>query len=204
MKNKIQTRDAFVRSAEGAINEDTRTVEFVISSEAVDSYETVFKMNGWQLDRFNNNAIVCYNHDSHGSNPDTIIGTGPVFIEDGQLIGRVTFEDAETNPLAEKIFRKVKNGTLKMASVGARVIDARMGIADLGEDPDILYFTKHELLEWSVVSIGANPDANKRNKQALEELRANNTPVEAPEVETGNLSGLDVFEAQYMFNKNNN
>jgi hypothetical protein len=31
------------------------------------------------------------------------------------------------------------------------------------EDPDVLYFTKQRLMEWSVVSIPSNPDAMKRS-----------------------------------------
>jgi len=39
-KDKIQVRNAQVRA--DSINEAERTIDFVISSEAVDTYETVF------------------------------------------------------------------------------------------------------------------------------------------------------------------
>jgi hypothetical protein len=140
-KNRVVTRNAFVRNLSNDML-DNRQVEFVISSESVDSYNSVFKIDGWQLDAYNRNPIVCYQHNSNSDNPDNIIGTSTVRIEDNKLIGTVTFEDAETNPKAEKIFRKVQAGTLSMASIGAQVLQARLGNTDNGEDKDVLYFYK--------------------------------------------------------------
>jgi len=167
---RMVTRDAFVRNTT-AEQLENRQVEFVISSEAVDSYRTVFKMDGWDLASYERNPIVCYQHRANSDDPDNIIGTSTVRIEDGTLIGTITFEDAEVNPKAEKIFRKVQSGTLKMASIGASVQKARLGLEENGEEKDVLYFTEQRLMEWSIVSIGSNPDAQKRNAQTVEELR---------------------------------
>ena len=169
-ETRIVTREAFVRDAT-AEQIENRQVEFVISSEAVDSYRTVFKMDGWDLASYERNPIVCYQHRANSDDPDNIIGTSTVRIEDGTLIGTITFEDAEVNPKAEKIFRKVQSGTLKMASIGASVQKARLGVEENGEEKDVLYFTEQRLMEWSIVSIGSNPDAQKRNAQTVEELR---------------------------------
>lgn len=202
LQNKIVTRAAFVRNTSAEMLEN-RQVEFVISSEAVDSYNTVFKMDGWDFSRYVKNPVVCYQHRSNSNDPDDLIGTSTLRVEDGLLIGTVTFEDAETNPKAEKIFRKVKAGTLKMASVGARVEKAHFGDEEKGENPDVLYFDRSELIEWSVVSVGANPDAHKRNAQTLEEIRTAITkeiPVTAEEIKTE--VKRNVREAQLIINKN--
>ena len=155
--NKIVTRNAFVRNTTAEMIEN-RQVEFVISSEAVDTYRTVFKADGWDLKRYESNPIVCYQHAAGSSDPDDIIGTSSLRFENGKLIGVVTFEDAETNPKAEKVLRKIKAGTLKMASINASPSEYRYGDEKKGEDKDVLYFTRQELMEWSVVSIGSNPD----------------------------------------------
>ncbi|HET8885228.1 MAG TPA: hypothetical protein VFM70_02640 [Salinimicrobium sp.] len=201
--DNIQTRYAQVRA--GAINEENRTVEFVISTEAVDSYKTVFRLDGWMLDEYNRNPIVCYNHEVFGD-ADMIIGTSEVFRDGDALIGRVTFEDAETNPFAEKIFRKIKAGTLRMASINARVSKARMGLKDQNEDPDVVYFTRQYLQEWSVVSIGSNPDALKRNSEELEALRSAAVKeievTEEPVTSKEERASFDVFEAQLIVNQN--
>lgn len=199
-ETRIVTRNAFVRNTSAEMLEN-RQVEFVISSEAIDSYNTVFKMDGWDLNQYARNPIVCYQHKSNSDDPDNIIGTSTVRIEGDELIGTVTFEDADTNPKAEKIFRKVQSGTLKMASIGANVLKARFGDEDKGEQKDVLYFTKQRLMEWSIVSIGANPGAHKRNAETVNELRTSiigEIPVVA-EIVTNTKS---VQEAQLITNKN--
>lgn len=199
IKNKVVTRSAFVRDTTAEMLEK-RQVEFVISSEAVDSYDTVFKMDGWDLKRYESNPIVAYQHRAGSDDPDNIIGTSTLRIEDGKLIGIVTFEDPETNPKAEKVFRKVQSGTLRMASIGARPSEARFGDPEKGEDKDVLYFTRQELMEWSVVSIGSNPDAHKRNAQTIEDIRT--SIVDFPTVAVEENKGRSVQEAQLIINNN--
>jgi hypothetical protein len=49
-----------------------------------------------------------------------------------------------------------------MASIGANPRAGRWGEERAGEDPEAIYFTDQELLEWSVVTVGSNPEALKR------------------------------------------
>jgi len=198
--SKIVTRNAYVRNTSAEMIEN-RQVEFVISSESVDTYDSVFRIDGWELDDYTRNPIVCYQHRSNSDDPDNIIGTSILRIEGDQLIGTVTFEDADVNPKAEKIFRKVQSGTLKMASIGARVLDARFGDEKKGENKDVLYFTRQKLMEWSIVSVGSNPDAHKRNAQTIEELRtaAAKEITVVPEIIENTRS---VYEAQMIINNN--
>lgn len=206
--NKTITRTAILRALTDELI-DKRQAEFVISSDTVDTYRTSFKLDGWDLDRYAKNPLVAYNHRTGSENPDMIIGTSEVFIENNELIGRVTFEDAELNPVAEKIRKKVKAGTLKMASIGANPLEMRMGDTSKGEDADVLYFTRTELLEWSIVPLGSNPDAHKRNKESISELRAEITneakiiqKATEKQIETKAIEKRRVFEAQLLINKN--
>ena len=201
---RIVTRDAFVRDTTADMLEK-RQVEFVISSEAVDSYRTVFKMDGWDLSGYNRNPIVCYQHRANSDDPDNIIGTSTLRIDGEELLALVTFESAEINPRAEKIFQKVQSGTLRMASVGANVQKARLGVEENGEDPDVLYFTEQRLMEWSVVSVGSNPDAHKRNSETLAEMRtslAKDLAVVAKEIKANAKKSRTVQEAQVIINSN--
>lgn len=203
--HKPVTRTAFVRSLSDQMLEK-RQVEFVISTEAVDTYNTVFKLDGWDLERYAQNPVVCYQHRANSDDPDNVIGTSEVFIEDGKLIGRVTFEDADVNPKAEKVFRKVQNGTLKMASINAMPTKARMGVFEDGENPEVLYFTRQQLMEWSVVTVGSNPDAHKRNAdtvdQFLQQAKAENLDVVVTEDQPEKRETLSVYEAQVLINSN--
>ncbi|QOD60649.1 HK97 family phage prohead protease [Polaribacter haliotis] len=195
-KERIVLRNAFVRDTT-ADQIENRQVEFVISSEAVDSYRTVFKIDGWNLTDYTRNPIVCYQHRANSDDPDNIIGTSTVRVENGELIGTVTFEDAETNPKAEKIFRKVQSGTLKMASIGAKIEKARFGNEENGEDKEVLYFTEQRLMEWSIVSIGSNPDAHKRNAQTVAELR---TELQPEDVTSFDENKRSLREAELLVN----
>jgi len=195
---KMINRNAVVRAVS---DEEVRSAEFVISSEAIDSYGTVFKLDGWQLERYMQNPIVTYNHSLGSDDPDTIIGTSEVFVEGDKLIGRVIFESAEDNDLADKVFRKVKRGVLKMASVGAIPKKWSIGNKEKGEDPDVLYFNEQELIEWSIVPVGANPDAHKRNAEVIEDYRSDLIKEIEVQVETV-TKNRSAFEAQLVINKN--
>ena len=181
--NKAVIREAVIRALSEE-NIKNREAEFVISTEAVDTYGTVFKVTGWDLKRYELNPIVCYGHRTWDGNPDMIIGTSEVFVEGEQLIGKVRFETEDVNPTAEKIWKKVQNGTLRMASIGANPKRGHWGDEKLGEDKDVIYFDEQELLEWSIVPVGSNPDALKRDAQAVEEIRQEmlkDKPVNEPE-----------------------
>ena len=157
------------------VDEEKRSVEFVASDNSVDSYGTVLPVDKWDLTRYSKNGIVGYMHDVYGeswtksADPDDIIGKGVAFVEDEQLIVRITFEPADLNERADKIFRKIQFGSLQAVSVGFRAIGkGHMGDEERGENPDVYYYGGMELLEVSVVNIPSNANALKRS---LEEER---------------------------------
>jgi len=163
-----------IREFDRKAAEETRTVEFVISDDTRDRHGTVIPVDNWKLENYNKNGIVGYQHEVYGggifesgSNPDSVLGIGKASIEDGKLIGRVTFEPAEINPLAEKIFQKVLHGTLKATSVGFRELKRNSGKWGEGEQAidgvnPTYYYGPVELLEFSIVNIPSNPKALRR------------------------------------------
>jgi len=152
---------------------EKRQVEFVISTNAIDLFRTSFVQKGGNLGRFaeDTGGVVIYNHLSDSGDPDDEIGVGYAYREGDQTIGLVQFEKAEINEKADRIFRKIQNGMPYMASVGVQPTKATYGVKDEGENPNILYFREWNLLEFSVVPIGANPEAEKRNLENLNEFR---------------------------------
>lgn len=157
--------------------EETRTVPFIISSDAKDRHKTSVNMKNWKLDNYNANPIVGYQHNVYGDNmcappnPDDVIGSSRVFFEerDGRtlMIGEVTFERAEINPLAEKIFQKVLAGTLRAASVGFLEVGEGKSVPERDANGKVVgetyFFDGQELLEWSVVNIPSNPEATTKS-----------------------------------------
>ncbi len=202
LKNEQQFRAAEFRA--DSVNEEARTAEFVISTEAVDTYGTVFLAAGWELERYNRNPVVTYQHKDNSDNPDLVIGTSVVRLEDKKLIATMTFEAAEDNPLAEKVFRKVKNGILRGASIHAQPFDGRWGEKDAGEDADVLYFTRTELRAWSIVTVQSNPEALSRNNEDLENIKkeiVRKIPVVDPQ-EINTTNKMRHVDAQILINKN--
>jgi len=152
--------------------EETRTVRFVISTDGKDRHGTRLNMKGWSLDNYNNNPIVGYQHNVYGDNmctppnPDDVLGRGRAFMEDGRLMGEVTFETADVNPLAEKIFRKVLGGSLNATSVGFLEVgkgEKKKEKNAQGVEEETYYYAAQELLEFSIVNIPSNPEATKKS-----------------------------------------
>ncbi len=168
MENKHLTLGIEVR-----VTKDDRKVEFVISNETVDRHGTVIPLSAWNLERYKANPIVTYGHSIKSDNPDLIVGTSELKLTKKELIGIVSFEPEDVNPLAEKVRKKVKSGTIRMASVGFIPIKHHWGDFDKGENPDVLYFDEVELIEWSIVPVGSNPDALKRYAEFKEECKSN-------------------------------
>lgn len=200
--NKPVIREAVIRALSDA-NKANREAEFVISTETPDTYDTVFKISGWNLTRYEQNPVVFYAHRSYSDNPNLLIGTSEVRVENNQLIGVVRFEPAEINPIAETVWQKIQHGSLRMASIGANPKRGHWGDEKLGENPEIIYFDEQELLEWSIVPIGSNPEALKREASTIEEIR-NAIIKDKPEsVELpGKTEKRTVREAQLIINEN--
>ena len=152
-----------------AIEGNDRQFEFVISDESIDSHRTIFAAKGMSHDRYINNPIVTFSHpDLNSSNPDEIIGTSELRVEGTSTIAVLTLEPEGDNPLADKVAKKLKNGTLRMASIRAIPTEAEFQQRN-GED--IKVFTQWRLLDWGVVSHGSNPAALARSiEEAADEL----------------------------------
>lgn len=154
------------------VDKESRTVTFIASDDTRDSAGTVLNQDNWDLSRFNKNGVIGYQHKVYGGwddtdNPDNVIGKGNAYIEDKKLMVDITFEPAEINPLAEKIYQKIMFGSLRAVSVGFLPIGR--GRFGEGDDSDTYYFAGQQLLEVSVVNIPANPNALKKCLEAESE-----------------------------------
>ena len=147
---------------------ENRTVTFVASTYDKDRHGTILNQKNWNLDNFNANPIIGYQHNVYGDdmcnppNPDDQLGYGRAYIEGDELLIDVTFEPEDINPLAEKIFKKLQFGSLNAVSVGFVPLKDEKG--NNGEQrSDGFYFHGQELLEVSIVNIPSNPKALKKS-----------------------------------------
>lgn len=162
-------------------SKDSRKVTFVASDGTRDSAGTVLNQDGWDLERFNKNGIIGYQHKVYGGwddtdNPDNVIGKGHAYVEDGKLMVDIEFEPKEINELAEKVYQKILFGSLKAVSVGFLPIgkgEWGKGEEAVGGKKPTYYYAGQQLLEVSVVNIPANPNALKKAFDAeAEEVKA--------------------------------
>ena len=166
MPSKIYTRARLIRAE--APQGEGRRMTFVASDETRDSYGTVLPVSEWTLERYNNNGIVGYAHNLYGSydaDPDYVIGRGRAYVKGAELLVDIEFEPEGTNEIADKVWRKLQFGSLNGVSVGFSAQGAHWGEGEEAEDGSkpTLYYTGLELLEVSVVTIPANPNAVRRS-----------------------------------------
>lgn len=188
-----------------------RKWRFIISDETIDRYRTVLKMNGWILENYEKNGVVFYQHNSWSSDPDNLIAKGIAFVDKNLLIGECELEPEGSNEKADKIQAKLKFGSINATSVGFDPLQYSKGVEEHGEDPDILYFRKQDLLEWSIVNIPANPNAVGKSADPYEEfvrnVRMNSgappPPPPPQEEETADPVGPDPHKSRLIKLKRN-
>jgi HK97 family phage prohead protease len=128
------------------VHEGERTVEAVISSSARDRDGDIVEASGWQLENFLKNPVVLWMH-----RYEAPIGRSLEIRREGELlIARTRF--ART-PLAEEIWQLYKEGVLSAWSVSFIALEWEP-LPSGGRR-----YTKQELLEYSAVSVPANPEA---------------------------------------------
>lgn len=157
--------------------EESRTVEFIINSDRKDRHKDILNYDNWDLEAYNANPIVGYQHNVYGDNlcgspnPDDVLGKGQAFMDTYKgmrvLVSSVEFEPKEINPVAEKVFRKVLFGSLNAASVGIVPIGGEIKTEYIKENGRVVdqtnYWPGQSLLEWSIVNIPANADALRKS-----------------------------------------
>jgi HK97 family phage prohead protease len=141
---------------------DARVLRFTISTDDVDREQDRIALAGWDLKNFARNPVVLWGHDA------SRLPIGRAFnvsIEDGALKASVEFiplDTPEGGQFAESVYRLARGGFIAATSVGFRPIkwdytrDQARGADDWFPGID---FEEQELVELSVVTVPANPEA---------------------------------------------
>lgn len=150
-----------------AVNEEERSIEFIASTEALDTYGTILDAS-WDLKRAKKYCPFLWKHNDFGyhdgARPEDFIPIGrcdTLKVEDRQLAGKAYFATAAVTPLAEQLFQGFREKVIRGVSVGFRA-------GRVTEEPDpktgktIYRLSKLELLEISAVPLPSNPEALAR------------------------------------------
>lgn len=127
-------------------------IELIGSTEDMDRDGEVLKMDGWDLRAFKKNPVVLPSHLYF----QPAIGKAKVSKRDGKLIFRIEFPPEGINPVADVYKGLYKSGFMTASSVGFLPREWSWGEK---ENEPRRTFTKQELLEISLVSVPANPNA---------------------------------------------
>ncbi len=134
--------------------DDSRSVDFTISTASVDRYGDTVSVDGWKLSNFRKNGVVLWMHDN------TMLPVGKALdtrIEGGKLKSRVEFTPPGMARFNDTVFDMIKGGFLSATSVG--FIPLKYAFVDDPERRFGIDFQEQELLEFSIVTVPANPEA---------------------------------------------
>jgi HK97 family phage major capsid protein/HK97 family phage prohead protease len=131
--------------------------EFVLSDGSIDRMGDMIEPDGWDLSSFKPggkfNPIALFNHKA-----DQVVGSwANVKVSDGKLVGKFVPAEPGTSELADSVRKLIDQDILRATSVGFEPIESEP------LDKDKPYagqrFIKQALLECSIVSVPANPNA---------------------------------------------
>lgn len=154
-----------------SVNQDTKEIVYVITSSAVDRYKEIVDPNGAEMEPYSKaKKTVFFNH-----NYSQVVGRSLWEKQkDEKWIASLAF--ADSTDFSKDIWNLAKDGYLGMTSIGfipkSLEITALEEIKDLKVtnrseyDPktEVWVWRKWEMLEWSLVGVGANPDAYEISK----------------------------------------
>lgn len=122
-------------------------VEAIVSTSSKDRHNEVILVEGIDLKPYKANPIVLYGHDYEALPIGKTLSIKKT--PDGKLVAKFQFAIAEY-PFANTVYQLVRGGYLNDVSIG--------GIVTAWSD-DYMTIEKLEMVEFSVVNIGANRDA---------------------------------------------
>ena len=154
-----------------SIDVEKRRVDFIASTDAVDTYDEIVDQGSWELDKFLANPVILFAHNSRALPIGKAVDVG---VKNGRLECTIEFATEDANPEAEKVWKLIQGGFLRAVSVGFIPRDYKWEKRD-GKDVFVLY--GNSLREISVTPVPANHEAlAKMRARAMAERSAKNEP----------------------------
>lgn len=148
-KNSETKIQKYYTSQKADINETERTLIHYVTTKAVDRDNEVVIPEGITLFNYQKNPQVLWNHISFSDKVTTI---GKSLWQKADSSGLLCKTEFASTSLASEVFELYKGGFLTSWSIGFIV-------KDFIDENNIRTFTSTELLEYSAVTIPANPEA---------------------------------------------
>lgn len=126
------------------------SLEFVMSDETPDLMDDIILSDGWDLENFEKNPIALFGH----SSAFPIGKWKNVEVKNKQLRGELELAPKGTSPRIDEIINLIEAGILRAVSVGFRPTETKPR-----PENDGYFYVKQRLIETSLVSVPANPNA---------------------------------------------
>lgn len=136
-------------------SKDDRTLEFVGSKEITDRDKEIVKVKGLDLKNYKTNPVVLWSHQY--SQPPVAKAT-KVWKSKDELKFKIKFAEPEEYSFADTIYKLYKNGYMNAVSIGFIPDYDSIEFPSEGKNINRIYH-KAELIELSLVPVGANPAA---------------------------------------------
>lgn len=168
-----------------------RRVWFRLVTRDIDRHGTIIEPAGVDMTAFRANPVFLWMHDSGGGEvtppPDVVIGRVTNFDQSVDALDiEVEFDD-DGDGLAATCFRKVKEGFLRMVSIGCNVLEEETVMVGTHKVP---VYTRTELLECSLVIIGSNRGALKLDRSRVAAMLREIGGVGGAKVETPTVEAV--------------
>ena len=185
---RASTKSAAVKNIED-VDLESRTIKFVISTDAVDADNSRIMQDNWDLSAYELNPVVLWDHNTSLPPIGKCIGIG---VESGKLKATVCFVPAD-NPangaFADGIYKQILGGFIHATSVGFLITDQVIDQERSDEYGPALNILGGQLREFSIVSVPSNPECviepgerDARVEQAP--IVAEQAPDQAAEINT--------------------
>lgn len=176
---------------------DDRSLRFTISTGIVDREQDTIAVAGWDLSAFLRNPVVLWGHDSAALPIGRALDVG---LQGSALKATVRFIPADTperGQFAEAVYQLARQGFISATSVGFRPLqwdytdDPERGADDWFPGID---FQRQELVELSIVTVPANPEALMDEPLPAPaqpaEIASDTPPVTGEEITALDLNGI--------------
>lgn len=139
-------------------DDSARTVEFTITTQAVDRAGDSLAVDGWDTAAYMRNPVTLWAHDSTAPPIGKALSLAKTATA---LKATVQFTPPDLYPFGDFVFRMVKAGYLRATSVGFLPTEWTFD-----EKRGGFNFLKQQLLEFSVCPVPCNPEALVEAKRA--------------------------------------
>ena len=145
----------------GAVGSSRRSVTIAANDRARTAPE--LDLDGLRFDNYRRNPVVMWAHDSVGRSPSGGLPIGRTLsisrAPEGGIVAE--FEFLEDDAFAQRIRNAWDKGFLQAASISWLPLESAPA------EGGVLRDTRAELLEWSIVSVPADPDALRESHRRM-------------------------------------